>query len=40
MMTKEDTRGIANEALLLLTKKVRWKYNAQTRMATKKHRND
>ena len=39
MATKEDTRCIANEATLLLTKKVRWKDNAETIMATKKQRN-
>ena len=35
MVTKEDTRGMANEATLLSTKKVRWKDNAT---ATKKDR--
>ena len=39
MAAKEDTIGIANEATLLLTKKVRWKDNVKTIMATKKHRN-
>ena len=37
--TKEDSRGIANEATLLSTKKVRWKDNAETITATKKNRN-
>ena len=35
----EVTRGMANEATLLSTKKVRWKDNANTITATKMDRN-
>ena len=39
VVTEEDTRGMANEATLLSTKKVRWKDNANTMTATKMDRN-
>ena len=39
MVTKEDTKGMANEATLLPTKKVRWKDNTKIIKATKKDRN-
>ena len=40
VVTKKDTRGMANDDTLLPTKKVRWKDNAETITATKKNRND
>ena len=38
VVTKKDTRGMANEDTLLSTKEVRWNDNAETITATKMNR--